>query len=67
MNDIKRRVFLKQGGLALASVGLVPAFGPAFLTRAAYGPDHSRRKEEDPYLYLPAWGYGWSFHGNAAR
>lgn len=37
MNDIKRRVFLKQGGLALASVGLVPALGPAFLTRAAYG------------------------------
>ena len=35
--DIKRRVFLKSGGLALASVGLMPAIGPAFLGRAVFG------------------------------
>ncbi|WP_395139859.1 DUF1501 domain-containing protein [Armatimonas sp.] len=33
--NVSRRLFLKNGGVALASVGLVPAFGPSFLQRAA--------------------------------
>jgi uncharacterized protein (DUF1501 family) len=31
-----RRLFLKQGAIALASVGLAPAFGPKFLRSAVY-------------------------------
>ena len=34
--NISRRLLLKRGGLALASVGLAPALGPLFLRRAAY-------------------------------
>ncbi|HVK03498.1 MAG TPA: DUF1501 domain-containing protein [Armatimonadaceae bacterium] len=45
--SISRRVFLKNGGIAAASVGLLPAFGPAFLRRAAYaaGPENARRRK----------------------
>ncbi len=45
MNEIKRRVFLKNGGLALASVGLIPALGPAFLGRAALAQGASKKKK----------------------
>lgn len=34
--NLSRRVFLKQGGLALASVGLAPTLGPLFLRRTAF-------------------------------
>lgn len=34
--NIARRIFLKQGGLALASVGLAPTLGPLFLRRTVY-------------------------------
>src|SRR5437763_6100662 len=31
-----RRVFLRRGGLALVSVGVLPGLGPLFIRRAAY-------------------------------
>jgi uncharacterized protein (DUF1501 family) len=34
---VTRRLFLKNGGVALASVGLMPVLGPAFLRRAVFG------------------------------
>jgi uncharacterized protein (DUF1501 family) len=42
--SISRRLFLKGGGIALASVGMVPALGPAFLRRAVYGADLPKGK-----------------------
>jgi uncharacterized protein (DUF1501 family) len=41
---LSRRLFLKNGGLALASVGLVPTLGPAFLRRAAFAADSTAAK-----------------------
>jgi uncharacterized protein (DUF1501 family) len=52
MNEIKRRVFLKNGGLALASVGLVPALGPAFLGRAALAQGQNKKKKTLICLFL---------------
>ena len=45
--NITRRIFLKNGGLALASIGLAPVIGPAFLQRSVFAaePDASRRKK----------------------
>ena len=43
MNPLSRRLFLKNGGVALASVGLIPALGPAFLRRAVYGAEPAVR------------------------
>ena len=37
-----RRVFIKQGALALASVGIAPAFGPGFLRNTVFD-DEPRR------------------------
>lgn len=34
--NTSRRLFLKRGGITLASVGLAPALGPLFLRRAAF-------------------------------
>jgi uncharacterized protein (DUF1501 family) len=34
---VTRRLFVKNGGVAIASVGLVPVLGPAFLRRAVFG------------------------------
>lgn len=38
-----RRLFIKGGGIALASVGLLPALGPAFLRRTVYGAEPGKR------------------------
>ena len=35
--DVSRRLFIKNGGVALASIGLAPVLGPAFLRRAVFG------------------------------
>lgn len=35
--NVTRRLFLKNGGVAIASIGLVPVLGPAFLRRAVFG------------------------------
>jgi uncharacterized protein (DUF1501 family) len=37
MNNISRRIFIKNGGFAIASVGLAPVLGPAFLRQAVFG------------------------------
>lgn len=37
-----RRVFLKQGALAMAAVGLGPAFGPSFLRNTVYAAEPAR-------------------------
>lgn len=42
---ISRRLFIKDGGIALASVGLAPVFGPMFLRQAAFGADTTARKK----------------------
>lgn len=43
---VTRRLFLKNGGVAIASVGLMPAVGPAFLRRAAYGAEPTSQKRK---------------------
>lgn len=40
--DITRRIFLKQGALALASVGIAPAFGPRFLRNTVFAAEPRR-------------------------
>ena len=40
--NTSRRVFLKSGALALASVGLMPGFGPDFLRGTAFAADAGR-------------------------
>src|SRR5687767_10684108 len=49
-----RRLFLKNGAIAIASVGLVPALGPSFLQRAAFaqGSPAGRRKKTLVCLFL---------------
>ena len=37
-----RRVFIKQGAIALASVGIAPAFGPRFLRNTVFADEPSR-------------------------
>ena len=45
--DVSRRIFLKNGGAAIASVGLAPLLGPAFLRRAVFAaePTAGKRKK----------------------
>ena len=45
--NVTRRLFLKNGGLAIASVGLAPVFGPSFVHNAVYGaaPTAGKRKK----------------------
>jgi uncharacterized protein (DUF1501 family)/predicted nucleic acid-binding protein len=40
---ISRRLFLKEGALAVASVGVAPALGPLFLRTAAFAAEPARR------------------------
>lgn len=40
-----RRIFLKQGGLALASIGLAPAIGPSFLRNVAFAAEPQRNSK----------------------
>ena len=44
--NVSRRLFLKNGGIALASVGLAPVLGPAFLRRAVYGAEPTAQKRQ---------------------
>lgn len=65
-----RRLFLKNGGVAIASVGLIPAFGPSFLQRAAYaqGGTAGKRKKTLVCLFLRGAADGLSVvvpHGEA--
>lgn len=42
--EISRRVFLKQSGIALASVGLAPSLGPWFLRNTVYAAEPQRQR-----------------------
>lgn len=45
--QVTRRIFVKNGGAAIASIGLLPVLGPAFLRRAVFGAEptaQSRKK-----------------------
>ena len=44
--DITRRLFLKNGGIALASIGFAPVLGPAFLRQAAFGAEIDAQKRK---------------------
>jgi uncharacterized protein (DUF1501 family) len=50
--EITRRVFLKNGGVALASVGLMPVVGPAFLRRAVYGAEPTSQARKKTLICL---------------
>jgi len=41
--NLSRRIFLKRGALALASIGTVPAWGPAFLRQTVMANETARR------------------------
>lgn len=65
-----RRVFLKDGAVAIASVGLLPALGPTFLQRAVYAQDSTaqRRKKTLVCLFMRGAADGLSVvvpHGEA--
>lgn len=49
-----RRLFLKNGAITVASVGLIPALGPSFLQRAAYaqGSTAGKRKKTLVCLFM---------------
>jgi uncharacterized protein (DUF1501 family) len=51
-NKTTRRLFLKNGGIAIASVGLVPAFGPSFLQRAVFAQDSPAGKRKKTLVCL---------------
>src|SRR4051794_37813055 len=40
--NVTRRLFLKDSGIAVASIGLAPALGPLFLRSAAYAAEPQR-------------------------
>jgi uncharacterized protein (DUF1501 family) len=46
--NVSRRLFLKNGGVALASVGLAPVIGPAFLRRAVFAADTANGGKRRP-------------------
>lgn len=67
-----RRLFLKSGAIALASVGVVPAFGPDFLRRAVWADDargtNSKRRKTLVCVFLRGAVDGLSVvvpHGDA--
>ena len=43
--QVSRRLFVKNGGIALASVGLAPVLGPMFLRQAAFAAGNEARKK----------------------
>lgn len=47
-----RRLFLKNGGIAIASVGLVPVLGPSFLQRAVFGQETGAGKRKKTLICL---------------
>ena len=44
--SISRRLFLKNGAIALASVGMGPLFGPTFLRSAAFGETTAQKRKK---------------------
>ena len=69
--NVTRRVFLKNGGLALASIGLAPVIGPAFLRRSVFAaePNGQAKKKTLICLFQRGAADGLSMvvpHGDAA-
>ncbi|MDX1931218.1 MAG: DUF1501 domain-containing protein [Capsulimonadales bacterium] len=50
--NITRRLFLKNGGIALASIGLAPVMGPAFLRRAVFGAEPTAQKRKKTLICI---------------
>jgi uncharacterized protein (DUF1501 family) len=50
--NITRRLFLKNGGIALASVGFAPALGPVFLRQAAFGAETEAQKRRKTLICI---------------
>ena len=50
--SVTRRLFLKQSGIALASVGLAPMMGPIFLRQAAFGAQATAGKRKKTLICL---------------
>src|SRR5471030_1316710 len=44
--SISRRLFLKNGAIALASVGMGPLFGPTFLRSTAFGQTTAQKRKK---------------------
>ena len=44
--NISRRLFLKNGAMALASVGFAPMFGPTFLRSTAFGETTAQKRKK---------------------
>jgi uncharacterized protein (DUF1501 family) len=66
--NVSRRLFLKNGGVALASVGLVPALGPSFLQRAALAQMPGKKKKTLVCVFMRGAADGLSVvvpHGEA--
>ncbi|MBB6049882.1 DUF1501 domain-containing protein [Armatimonas rosea] len=66
--NVSRRLFLKNGGVALASVGLVPALGPSFLQRAALAQTAGKKKKTLVCVFMRGAADGLSVvvpHGEA--
>lgn len=49
---ITRRLFLKNGGVAIASVGLMPVIGPGFVHRAVYAADSATSKRRKTVICI---------------
>jgi uncharacterized protein (DUF1501 family) len=52
MINISRRLFLKNGAIALASVGLEPALGPTFLRQTAFGAETTAGKRRKTLICI---------------
>lgn len=51
-SKVTRRLFLKHGGIALASVGLAPVMGPAFLRRAVFAAEPTAAKRRKTLICI---------------
>jgi len=50
--NVTRRLFIKNGGIALASVGFAPLMGPVFLRQAAFGAQATAGKRKKTLICL---------------
>src|SRR2546421_3317339 len=50
--QVTRRLFLKGGAIALASVALEPVLGPTFLRQAAFGADTNAQKKKKTLICI---------------
>lgn len=50
--NVSRRLFLKGGGIALASIGMEPALGPMFLRQTAFGAETTAQKRKKTLICI---------------